>query len=197
MTRFLLILALIIQGSFLPSSKADPRLTEYRNIAQHLANRFTTLVGGQLDYDDLFSVAMLALWQATLDYRENEHAEFSTFAYRCVFNALSHEQQRVWRARRRTWMKARSLDADEAERSLALTSSLPTPEQAYATVEAARAVLGATKPKNHPLVMALLQGGSLQDAADTRGLSREQARMIFKNACTKTRRQVARKERRA
>ncbi len=186
----------LFKGPFLPIPQVDPRIREYRNVACYLARRFVPFVHGQLDFDDLHSIALTALWRATRDFRETEGVSFNTYAYRCISNALEHEQQRVHRARRRTWLRSRVLDMDQQERSSAFASADPTPEKAYASLETARAVLDAAKPKNRAVVAVLLEGGSLQEAADVRGITREQARNIFKGACEHVRRGVSRNERR-
>lgn len=57
-----------------------------KNLALSHANRQRHAVG--LEYDDLYQVGSIALWQAVLNYRPDRGASFRTFAYTVVQRRL-------------------------------------------------------------------------------------------------------------
>jgi RNA polymerase sigma factor (sigma-70 family) len=186
-------------GTCLPKPiKSDPRIHAHLYIAKGLAARFLPLVGGQRDFDDLVAVGLEALWRACESFEEDGGAAFPTFANTCVFNALVHEQLKCWRLRRRTSIAKFNIHESEDDDSpfVALVSSTPTPERAYAALEIARAVLSAARGRNRQIVQCVLDGDTLTDAGAEVGLSKERARQVFETACDVVQRRVERKEKR-
>jgi RNA polymerase sigma factor (sigma-70 family) len=124
--------------------KSDPRIAQYLPLCRSLAHQYLRKVAGQLDFDDLVSIGQIAVWRATLTYREDGGATFGTYVYQAVLHAMVAEQSRVWREGRRAWLKQTSLHpANDDDLGLDLPSPLPSPFTLLAAARDAKTVRAA------------------------------------------------------
>lgn len=68
---------------------------ESYTMVQKLANKFCYGNTRSLKFDHYVSVGLDALTDAVETYKENDTTQFSTYAYRCVLNAMVNEQKRM------------------------------------------------------------------------------------------------------
>lgn len=68
---------------------------ESYEMVQKLANKFAYGNTRSLLYEQYLSVGLEGLTNAVKTYNEGSSVQFSTYAYRCVMNALVNEQKRI------------------------------------------------------------------------------------------------------
>lgn len=190
---FLLTLFTSQGTAYLPAPKPDPRIAEHLPLARSIARKFLPNMGGMLDLDDLVSVALQAMWEATPSFDDKRGVKFGQFARSCMRLALRRQQRDVWNKQRRVWLEQTSIHPDGDDyRGIELVTGWPDPERAYSTYELATAVLNTTTGRDRQLIRQLFLGDTLADAGKDAGVSRERARCIQEQAFRIAKRRVGR-----
>jgi RNA polymerase sigma-70 factor (ECF subfamily) len=95
-----------------------------------MARKFVRRMGGMLDFDDLLSIAMTAMWKRAPLFDESRGVTFGQYAEMCMWTDLRVEQKRVWVEARRAWLQQESIHAqDDDDRGIELTSPNPSPQE--------------------------------------------------------------------
>lgn len=84
---------------------ADPRIEQFRALIKNRARNFHRGPLKQIrSLEDLEAIATAAVWQATLTYRDDQNAKFSTYVVHVVNHALIAEAVYAQRPKRRGFL---------------------------------------------------------------------------------------------
>lgn len=127
---FAFVLVSFLSGACLSRPVAPgPRIVAHIPLARAMARKFVRRVGGMLEFDDLLSIAMTAMWKRAPLFDESRGVSFGQYAEMCIWTDLRAEQTRVWREGRRAWLQQESIHAqDDDDRGIDLTSPNPSPQ---------------------------------------------------------------------
>lgn len=156
-----------------------------------IAHRYHRRLGYWLDYDELVSIGLSALWRATQHYDPDNptKAQFQTYAHRCVVFAYNHELKYSQAGNRRQGAFSLSLDElSDAGQEFGKHGTGDDPlssEEILIRHEEALAIshaIEALTPREAEIILSRLQGATLLEIATQKRVTRERIRQIEKKA---------------
>jgi RNA polymerase sigma factor, sigma-70 family len=155
----------------------DEILEQYKKLVYHVAHRKFLFMARD---EDLIQHGMIGLWRAAKSYDELG-AGFSTYAYRCIENAMRDYQRRTLRNKDRTLYYE---EFQTMDRTLMLDSPADSINEEVDTLQAIRSAFPAGSRERYWL-MALLAGMSKRDLARECGVTTGQMTRYLKRAYRK------------
>jgi RNA polymerase sigma-70 factor (ECF subfamily) len=157
---------------------ADPRIAAHLPLARAMARKFVRRVGGMLEFDDLLSIAMAAMWKKAPDFDETRGATFGQYAELCMWTALRLEQNKVWNERRRAWLQQESIHPkDDEDRGIQLLSAAPSPQELVSKAQLFRkvrdTVSGLPEKQREAIELCFFDEMTLAEAGALSGVSRQ------------------------
>jgi RNA polymerase sigma factor (sigma-70 family) len=179
--RLLLVIVAfgVAPGIHLPRPiQPDPRIALHAPLARALARQYLRRMGGLLDLDDLFAIAMAAMWEAIPSFKEGTGVTFGQYARSCMRSELRRQQLFIWRGHRRAWLEQNSIHPhDDDDRGIELPSRDPSPlvlvsrKQTVGRLRAAIALL----PKRQQVAIesCYFEELTLVEAGETIGVTKQ------------------------
>ncbi len=173
----------------------DPRdaaIRQWLPLIHRHAVAFSRLLAGYVDYDDLVSLGMSAVWRATESFDAALGANFSTHVYNHIKWTLLAEYKRARLPKRGLRAVRISIHPqDDDDLGIEITEPRPSPEHAVIAAELAQATsqaIGGLTPRQGSILRAhFYQGLTFQEIADDLGCSRQAVQQLEAAALRKLR----------
>jgi RNA polymerase sigma factor (sigma-70 family) len=177
---FPFVLVFFLSGVSLPRPvvAADPRIAAHAPLAKSVARKFVRRVGGMLDFEDLFSIAMTAMWEAAPLYDATRGPTFGQYAVSCMWSELRRQQLFVWRKSRRAWLEQNSIhQQDDDDRGIELPSRDPSQfalvSEKEISRELRRAVASLPRRQRAAIESLYWEEQTLVEAGDAAGVTKQ------------------------
>lgn len=173
----------------LPDAERHALLLSHQKLAHKFAYKYQARFQKTHEYSDLYSMALMSIWEASETYEHHQGATFLTYAYTALLNLFGNLSRHWRRPIRRGALTALSLDERREDSDLPLVqlaAVTPPPEAEIAGRELYQLVAEAARrlPARSRRILRrrFEEDETLEVIAQTEGLTRERIRQLENGA---------------